>query len=376
MTGPLAGIRIIELATIGAVPFCGMMLADHGAEVIRIERVDSREQADDALLRSRSSIPLNLKKAACIDLVRDLVKKSDGFIEGFRPGVAERLGLGPSVLCKDNAKLVYGRLTGWGQSGPLSQDAGHDLNYIGLSGALHTIGAKETGPVIPANYLGDYAGGGMMMAYAMVSALLSARVRGVGDVIDCSMSDGAALLTSLVRRQYDRGLWKDEPGVNEADGGAPYYNIYECSDGKFIAVAAVESKFYHAFLKRIGLESDPAFSDQKNPASWPNARRRVSEKLKARTRDDWCAYFADEDACVTPVLSLSEAPFHPHNARRNTFCKVGSSVQASPSPLYSRHELKSPDPHHISSNNTVSLLRKLGFSESQISGLERESVIE
>ncbi|HYN46298.1 MAG TPA: CaiB/BaiF CoA-transferase family protein, partial [Allosphingosinicella sp.] len=334
MMGPLAGIRILEMAGLGPAPFCGMMLADHGAEVIRIEREGGWKLPGDPLARSRRTVTVDLKRAEGIALVRDLAKSCDGLIEGYRPGVMERLGLGPDVLLADNPKLVYGRMTGWGQSGPLADAAGHDINYIALSGTLHTVG-RDGRPSPPVNYVGDFGGGGMMLAFGMVSALLAVRNGGSGQVIDCAMTDGSALLASLTWGLYAKSLWEDRPGVNRIDSGAPYYDTYETSDGKWVAIGALEPQFYALLQDKLGLDQaqdDPALKD------------RLAALFGTRTRDQWCALLEGSDACFAPVLSLAEAPAHPHNRARGTFIDVDGVTQPAPAPRYSETGTGMPTP--------------------------------
>ncbi len=317
--GALGGIRILELAGIGPAPFCGMMLADHGAEVIRIERPGGGGLARDPLARGRIPLTVDLKRAEGVALVRALARASDGLIEGFRPGVMERLGLGPETLLQDHPKLVYGRMTGFGQTGPLAARAGHDIDYLALSGTLHTIGRAGERPVMPANYLGDFGGGGMLLAFGMVAALLAVRLGAPGQVIDAAMTDGSALLATLIHGLRAQGLWRDQRGVNLLDGGAPFYDVYVCADGKFIAVGALEPEFFAVLVAELGVAGEPAFAAQMDPALWPAMRARLTEIFASAPRDAWAARFAGKDACVAPVLSLAEAPSHSHNAARETF---------------------------------------------------------
>jgi alpha-methylacyl-CoA racemase len=275
MAGPLHGARIIEFAGLGPGPFCGMMLADHGAEVIRIERPGARLHPGDCLARSRASVVLDMKKPDAVQVARDLCRTADGLIEGYRPGVMERLGLGPELLLQDNPKLVYGRMTGWGQHGPLAQAAGHDINYIAIAGVLHTIGERGAKPTPPVNYIGDFGGGGMMLAFGMVSALLHVSRGGAGQVIDCAMTDGAALIAAMTWSQYNAGVWNDQRGVNRLDGGAPFYDAYECADGEYVALGSIEPQFYQLLREKAGL-ADPAFDDQMNKANWPALKEKVA----------------------------------------------------------------------------------------------------
>ncbi|MET3473451.1 alpha-methylacyl-CoA racemase [Novosphingobium sp. 1529] len=335
MAGPLSGIRIVEIAGLGPGPFAGMMLADHGAEVIRIERPGARVDLKDPLLRSRRIISLDLKSARGLAALRDEVRRADGLIEGFRPGVMERLGAGPDVLLADNPRLIYGRVTGWGQTGPLAQAAGHDINYIALSGTLHTIGRAGERPVPPLNLVGDFGGGGMMLAFAMVSALLAVRAGGSGQVIDCAMTDGAALLNAMMYGMLDAGDWQDRRGVNLIDGGAHFYDTYECADGAYIAVGAIEPQFYAELRRRIGLDQDAALDDQLGKAGWPAMREILAALFRSQPRAHWCSLLEGTDACFAPVVSMGEAPLHPHNAARGTFVTVCGVVQPGPAPRYS-----------------------------------------
>ena len=357
MAGPLHGIRIVEFAGIGPGPFAGMMLADHGAEVIRIERPGANHGSGEAFVRSRRTIAIDLKQAGGIALARRLVGRADGLIEGFRPGVMERLGLGPDVLLGDNPDLVYGRMTGWGQVGPLAQAAGHDINYIALSGALHTIGRAGERPVPPVNYIGDFGGGGMMLAYAMVSALLGVRLGRPGQVIDAAMTDGSALLAGMTYAFHAAGQWRDEPGANLLDGAAHFYDTYVCADGKFVAIGAIEPQFYARLLAATGLADDPAFASQFDPRQWPALKTRLADVFRTKTRAEWTAIMEGTDSCFAPVLALAEAPAHPHNVARATFGTVDGVLQPMPAPRYSDAVLDPPRPPR---DDTDALLAELG----------------
>ena len=333
-TGPLSGIRIIEFAGIGPAPFAGMMLADHGAEVVRIDRPGTRHDPRDALTRGRTLETLDLKLPGGVEAARALCAGADGLIEGFRPGVMERLGLGPDVLCAANPGLVYGRMTGWGQSGPLAHAAGHDINYIALSGVLHTIGRAGEKPVPPVNYVGDFGGGGMMLAFGMAAALLAVRMGGQGQVIDAAMTDGSALIAAMTWHMHAAGLVEDRAGVNLLDGGAPFYDTYECADGKWVAIGSIEPQFYAQLLGALGLANDPAFAAQHDRAGWPALKERLSAVFRGKTRNEWCAIMEATDICFAPVLSLAEAPHHPHNVARATFLNVDGAVQPAPAPRF------------------------------------------
>jgi len=340
------------MAGLGPGPFAAMMLADHGAEVIRVERAGMIGVPNDPLLRNRKSISLNLKREECREVVRRLAASANGLIEGYRPGVMERLGLGPDALLKDNPNLVYGRITGWGQTGPLAQDAGHDINYIALSGLLHGIGPKEQ-PAVPINYLGDYAGGGLMLAFAMVSALLAVERGGAGQVIDAAMSDGSALVGALTYGLRAAGLWRDERESNLLDGGEAIYGIYRCLDGKFLSVGAIEPQFQEALYKGLALR----------PGS---DREDIAAVIASRTRDQWAAHFAGTDACVTPVLDLGEAPVHPHNIARKAFMDLEGVFQPAPAPRYSETVLERPDPPRREGQDSRAILEDLGYGAAEI----------
>ena len=335
MAGPLHGIRIIELAGIGPGPFAAMMLADHGAEVIRVDRPGARIDSRDPLLRSRRLIGVDLKSPEGKAQVRELVKSADGLIEGFRPGVTERLGLGPEVLLADNPKLVYGRMTGWGQFGPYAQAAGHDINYIALAGALHAYGRAGEKPTPPINMVGDFGGGGMMLAFGMVAALLHAKTTGQGQVIDAAMTDGAATLMSMIWGFKANGIWSDDRGTNLLDTGAHMYDTYETSDGKWISIGSLEPQFYAELRRLAGLAEDKDFDAQMDRKQWGPLKAKLTALFLSKTRDEWCALMEMTDVCFAPVLSMTEAPSHPHNAARGTFIEVGGVMQPAPAPRYS-----------------------------------------
>ncbi len=340
MAGVLAGVTVIELAGIGPAPFAGMMLADHGARVIRIERPghSGRHAVDsdrDILNRSRERIKLDLKDPSDIEKLKALLADADAMIEGYRPGVLERLGLAPDVLLAINPKLVIGRMTGWGQDGPMAPLAGHDINYIALSGALHSYGRKGEKPSFPVNAVGDFGGGGMMLAFGVVAAILHARGSGQGQVVDCAMVDGAAVLSAMTYSLFGNGQWRDERGVNLLDSGAHFYDTYETSDGKWISIGSIEPQFYALLLEATGLRDDPDFVKQLNPAEWPDLKDRLTALFLSKTRDEWCVIMDGTDICFAPVLSLKEAPLHPHNAVRGTFVDEGGIIQPAPAPRFS-----------------------------------------
>ncbi|WP_421989877.1 CaiB/BaiF CoA transferase family protein [Qipengyuania sp.] len=337
----LEGVRVIELAGIGPTPFCGMMLADHGAEVIRIDRPGgsdplSQDQERDVLLRSRRTITLDLKEPESVEIVARLVETADGLIEGFRPGVVERLGLGPDAMMQRNPTLVYGRMTGWGQSGPLSAMAGHDLNYISMTGCLAALGPEDRPPAPPLNLIGDYGGGGMLLAFGFVSALLAARTAGRGRVIDCAMADGSAALMAGMWSLKHNGMWDGERGENLLDGGAPFYACYECADGQFVAIGAIEAKFYSRFLEAVGLSGDPLFSAQHDRSKWPAMKERLSALFASAARSKWVAKLKPIDCCFTEVLTMDDAIGHEHNRVRESYCEADGFVQPRPAPRFER----------------------------------------
>ncbi len=355
MRPPLEGVRIIELAGIGPAPFCGMMLADHGADVIRIDRPGgsdplAQDQRRDVLLRSRRSITLDLKDAAAVAIVAQLAETADGLIEGFRPGVAERLGLGPDVLLRRNPALVYGRMTGWGQGGPLADKAGHDLNYIAMSGCLASIGPECAPPAPPLNLIGDYGGGGMLLAFGMVTALLAARQDGVGRVIDCSMLDGVAAMMAGMWSLRHNAMWDAPRGRNLLDGGAPFYACYACADGLFVAVGAIEPKFFAALLAGMGLSGDPLFADQYDQARWPAMKERLAHVFATRPRSHWSARLEGIDCCYSKVLTMDEAAAHEHSAARGSYHEPGGLRQPAAAPRFADTEQVAPVMWHPDSH--------------------------
>jgi alpha-methylacyl-CoA racemase len=375
MAGPLAGVRIIEFAGIGPGPFCGMMLADHGADVIRIERPGQRTSSHDVLLRSRRSIALDTKTEAGREVALALCKSADGLIEGYRPGVMERLGLGPDVLLEANPKLVYGRMTGWGQTGPLAQAAGHDINYIAVSGVLHTVGEKGGKPIAPVNYIGDFAGGGMMLAYGMVCAILAVKMGGAGQVMDCAMTEGSAMIAAMQWSMLNRGAMRDERGVNLLDGGAHFYDTYECADGRHIALGAIEPQFYATFRKLAGLEADSAFDPQMDETHWPALKDRLVALFRTRTRDDWAALLEGTDACFAAVQSLTEAPGHPHNVARGSYIRVGGDIQPAPAPRYSQTQTAAPQLAGKAGADGEAILIEIGYDAARIAALKSKGAL-
>lgn len=336
MAGPLQGLRVIEMAGIGPGPFCAMLFADMGAEVIRIARPGVAHDPHDILTRGRSTLGLDLRAPGAAQQVLDIVANADVLIEGFRPGVMERLGLGPTECHARNPRLVFGRMTGWGQHGPLANAAGHDINYIAISGALHAIGRAGEAPVPPLNYVGDFGGGAMLLAVGVLSALYESQRSGQGQVIDAAMTDGAALLSSMMYGFKAAGKWNNQRGENLLDGGAHFYDTYACADGKYVAVGAIESQFYALLRERCGIADDTAFDAQMDAARWPLLKLRMTDLFRTRTRDEWCVLLEGSDACFAPVLDWDEAPAHPHNVARGTFIDVAGVMQPAPAPRFSR----------------------------------------
>lgn len=332
--GPLRGMKVLELAGLGPVPFCGMLFADLGADVLRIDRPAGRRYDRYAVeTRGRRSVRLDLKSPAGRDAALRLIERADALIEGFRPGVMERLGLGPDAALERNPRLVYGRMTGWGQSGPYAHAPGHDINYVALSGALHALGPKEK-PAVPLNLIGDFGGGALYLAFGVMAALRHVENGGEGQVVDCSMTEGVISMMGMLYGEHAAGRWLDERESNIIDGGAHFYNVYECADGRFVAVAAIEPPFYETLLEKAGI-TDPEFADQMNTAKWPELRRRLEAVFRKRTRDQWCELLEGTEACFSPVLSLAEAPAHPHNAARGAFVEVDGVLQPAAFPRFS-----------------------------------------
>ena len=374
--GPLNGIRIIEIAGIGPGPFAAMMLADMGAEVIRVDRaqsVRSSAPADahwDVMLRGRRNVAIDLKNERGATTLLRLVEQSDALIEGFRPGVMERLGVGPEVCLARNPKLVYGRMTGWGQDGPLAPTAGHDINYIALAGALAHFARRGEAPVPPLNMVGDFGGGGLMLAFGMVCALLESRTSGKGQVVDAAMVDGAAALMTMFWAFKNVGMFDESaPGTNLLDTGAHFYDTYECRDGKFLAVGAIEPQFYALFLKLTGLDTDPEMAAQMDRAKWPALKEKVAARIKEKSRDEWAEIFAGTDACVAPVLTMSEAAQYPHNKERGTFIEVDGVVQPAPAPRFSRSAPDTPKRPAHPGEHTREVLLAAGFVASEVDDL-------
>lgn len=375
MSGPLQGIRVVELAGIGPGPFCGMVLADHGAEVIRVERPGTGlGPVPEIARRGRRSIVLDLKHPEGVEVALALVATSDAVVEGYRPGVAERLGLGPEPCLERNPALVYARITGWGQDGPLAPTAGHDLDYIALAGVLGAIGRRGEPPVPPLNLVGDYGGGGLLAAFGVVAALLEARSTGSGQVVDVAMVDGAALLAQPIYELAGRGWWRDERGTNLLDGGAPFYDTYETADGGYLAVGPLEPQFFAELIERLGLEDEPVPS-QLDPAGWEALRGMLRDRFRTRTREEWMEVFEGLDACVAPVLSLSEAPDHPHNRARETFVEVDGVTQPGPAPRFGSHPRTPPATSPEPGADGEAILADLGYDSGTVDRLISAGVL-
>jgi alpha-methylacyl-CoA racemase len=390
--GPLTGVKILEIAALGPAPFASMMLADMGAEVLRIDRTESAEllrfdRADraedgggsdapslDFLSRGRRSVGLDLKSRGGVELLLKLVEVADVIIEGFRPGVMERLGAGPEVCLARNPRVIFGRMTGWGQEGPLAQAAGHDINYIALAGALEPIGRRGEKPVPPLNLVGDFGGGGMFLAYGIACALIERASSGKGQVVDAAMVDGAAALMTFFHAAQQSGWWKPERGANLLDGGAHFYDTYETSDGKYISIGAIESKFYAELIAKLGLApEDPG--TQMDRSRWGEQKERFTELIKTRTREEWCEILEGTDACFAPVLSIEEASEHPHLRARGTFVEVAGALQPGPAPRFSRTpgRISGPPPH--AGQHTDEALADWGIPLDEIARLRGSKVI-
>lgn len=379
--GPLSGIKVVEFAGIGPGPFCCMLLADLGADVLRIDRLGASDLGvgldpkKDVSGRNRRSVAIDLKKPEGVALAVDLMAKADIVVEGFRPGVMERLGLGPDVALARNPKLVYGRMTGWGQHGTLAHAAGHDINYIALTGALHAMGRPGDKPLPPLNLVGDFGGGALYLAFGMLAAVIEARTSGKGQVVDAAMTDGAASLMTMFYGMMATGNWRDQRGVNLLDTGAPWYDTFECADGKFVAIGAIEGKFYAELLAKTGLADDADLPKQYEVKRWPELRERFAECFKQKTRDEWCAILEGTDACFAPVLSLTEAPSHPHNVARGTFIEVNGVTQPGPAPRFSR------TPGGVRSNPAgigeggASALKDWGFEDTSVAQMAGAGLI-
>jgi alpha-methylacyl-CoA racemase len=375
MAGPLQGIRVIEMAGMGPGPFCGMLLADMGADVVRVERLTAADRGIDfpprfdLLNRNKRSVAINLKSAEGTASLLRLIEGADALIEGFRPGVMERLGVGPDVCLGINHELVYGRITGWGQDGPLAQAAGHDLNYIALSGALHSIGPAQGKPTVPLNLIGDFGGGALYLAMGMLAAIIEAGKSGQGQVVDTAMVDGVASLMTMQYGLMQMGMWKHPRGENLLDGGAPFYDVYETSDKRHVSVGAIERRFYDELLQRMGLETE-ALPGQNDRRGWQQLRERLAEVFATRSRDEWCAVFEGSDACFAPVLDPTEAVTHPHNVARGVYTQVDGVTQPQPVPRFSRTASALRNAPPAPGSDTAQVLADWGFDASNIASLQ------
>jgi alpha-methylacyl-CoA racemase len=372
--GPLAGVRVLEFEAIGPAPFCGMMLADMGADVLLVDRPSDpglgleRRRAFDVMLRGRRSVTLDLKSRDGAAAALLLAQKADALIEGFRPGVMERLGVGPDAVLAASPRLVYGRMTGWGQDGPLAPRAGHDINYIALSGVLNAIGRAGGPPVPPLNLVGDFGGGGMLLAFGVACALVESRRTGKGQVVDAAMVEGSGLLAAMYAGMLHERTWTEDRGANALDSGAPWYDVYETGDGRFVAIGAIEAKFYAELLERLGLAGAP-LPAQHDRAGWPELRRRFAAAFRSKTRDEWCRVFEGSDACFAPVLTFSEARRHPHNVARAAAVSVGGVAQPGPAPRFSRTAPSVPTPPPERGASGRQALADWGFSRADLDRL-------
>ena len=376
--GPLAGLRVVELQGMGPGPFCGMMLADMGAEIIRVDRsaaVGSGARTADVLARGRKSIAVDLKNPQGVETVLKLVETADVLLEGFRPGVTERLGLGPDVCLERNPKLVYGRMTGWGQTGTMAHAAGHDINYISLSGVLHAIGEPGSRPTPPLNLVGDFGGGGMLLAFGIVAALYERGVSGEGQVIDAAMTDGSALLMNSIFGLMGQGVWNQNRGSNLLDGGAHFYGTYETKDARFVSIGSIEPQFYALLLEKTGLDQDPELAKQMSRDDWPKLREKLAAVLATKTRDEWDEIMLGTDICYAPILNFDEAVVHPHNQTRNTFVASADIVQAAPAPRFSRTEPELPEPPVAPGQHSEEVLASMGLDAAAIAELKASGAV-
>jgi alpha-methylacyl-CoA racemase len=372
--GPLSDLKILEFAGIGPGPFCGMLLSDLGADVVRIDRKGpGRASPSDVTARGRRSVAMDLKSPAAVETCLKLMEKADGVFEGFRPGVMERLGLGPDVALKRNPRLVYGRMTGWGQEGPLALAAGHDMNYIAISGALSAIGLKDK-PIPPLNLVGDFGGGALYLAFGLLAGIINARATGRGQVVDAAMSDGAASLMAMFYGFKAAGSWSSERKANLLDGGAHFYDTYQCSDGGWVSIASIEPQFYALLLEKAGLD-DREFKGQMDRSRWPALREKLAAVIATRTRDEWCVIMEGTDVCFAPILDLDEAPRHPHNAARSTFVEIEGVVQPAPAPRFSHTPGKVAGPPPTVGAHTRSALESWGVDPSALAELETTGAI-
>jgi alpha-methylacyl-CoA racemase len=373
--GPLSGLKIVEFAGIGPGPFCGMLLSDLGADVVRIDRKGSGRGASkfDVTSRGRRSVALDLKTPAAVEACLKLLERADAVFEGFRPGVMERLGLGPEVALKRNPKLVYGRMTGWGQTGPLAQAAGHDINYIALTGALAAIGTTEK-PAPPLNLVGDFGGGALYLAFGLLAGIIHARATGEGQVVDCAMTDGSASLMAMFYGMTASGMWRAERSSNMLDGGAQFYDVYQCKDDRWVALGSIEPQFYALLLEKTGI-NDPQFKAQMNREDWPELKRKLATVIRTRTRDEWEEIMGGSDVCFAPVLGIDEAPSHPHNAARQTFVTVDGVVQPAPAPRFSASPSGPPAPPPGIGAHNHDALADWGFAAEAIKALEAAAAL-
>jgi len=378
MSGPLSGLRVVEMVGLGPCPFAAMMLADMGAEVIRIDRKSNPGEATpfpmlgtryDVMARGRRSLSLDLKQAADQAVLLALIDKADILLEGFRPGVMERLGLGPDICLQRNVKLVYGRITGWGQHGPLAQAAGHDINYLALTGMLQAMGRADTPPPPPLNLVADFGGGAMMLAFGVICAVLETQKSGCGQVVDAAMVDGSALLGAMLYGFKQFGAWSSTREKNLLDGGAPFYDSYACADGKFITIGAIEPQFYTLLLQLSDVH-DPLFSAQMDHASWPQLKQKFATLFATKTRGQWCDILEGTDVCFAPVLDMNEAPTHPHNQARGNFINVAGVVQPAPAPRFSRTATEVTMPPARPGQHSLEILQDWGVSENLIQGYQ------
>jgi alpha-methylacyl-CoA racemase len=377
--GPLHGTKVVELAGIGPAPFAGMALADMGADVILVERLskkssDKSSALPDCSRRGKQSLALDIKSTAGQDILHQLIAKADVLLEGFRPGVMERLGAGPDICLQNNPALVYARMTGWGQTGPLSQAAGHDINYISLTGALAAIGEKDKKPVVPLNLVGDFGGGGMLVVNGILAALLERGRSGKGQVVDAAMTDGSAYLMSFMHSMTAQGMWQQQRASNMLDGGAPYYNTYETSDGRYISIGSIEPQFY-ALLKQHAELDESLFGNQHDPALWPQQAAELKRVFLSKTQQQWCDIMQGTDVCFAPILNLEEAPSHPHNVARETYIEVGGMTQPAPAPRFSRTPSAVQFESQAVGKQSVEVLQALGLSSDQIDQLVTDAIV-
>jgi len=379
--GPLTGVRIVELAGIGPAPMCAMLLADMGADVVRVDRTEAadlgmkRDPKGDLLNRGRPSVAVDLKTKEGVETVLRLIDQADGVIEGFRPGVMERLGLGPDVCLKRNPKLVFGRMTGWGQYGPLAHAAGHDINYISIIGALDAIGPKDGPPVVPLNLVGDFGGGALYLAMGVLAGIIEARQSGKGQTIDCAMTEGAASLMTMFYAMKAAGSWNQSRGSNPVDGGSHFYTVYETKDGKYVSVGSIEGKFYAELLEKTSMSKANGLAEQFDHLKWPEMRERFRQVFLGKTRDEWCAIMEGSDVCFAPVLNLDESMAHPHNVARGSFVKVDGVMQPAPAPRFDRTKSEIQKPPSVPGEDTEKTLAAWGFSGAEISALRQAGVV-